>query len=155
MANIKTEDRQQKLLGAHGPGDTFEQFLKKVGYKPLNFPDFDTWLKRIFDKNSNGVIDRGAESRKYNKATRNSGTVNEYLAEWQHAQAAAIAEDNATVDNLRLLWQQGQTENAKEVANRDALSKERNNMAGGGQKKNSTIIIIAVAAIAVLFLLKN
>lgn len=154
MANIKPDRIDQTGIDAANGGVTFEQFLKRVGYKPLNFPDFDTWLKRIFDANGNGKIDAGSEKRKYNKATRNSGTVNEYLAEWQHAQAAAIAEDNATVDNLRLLWQQGQMESAKDVASRDALNKERNNMAGGGQKKNNTAILIAAAAIAILLLIK-
>ncbi|MBR3204209.1 MAG: hypothetical protein IKN49_04545 [Elusimicrobiaceae bacterium] len=154
MPNIKPDRIDQTGIDAANGSVTFEQFLKRVGYKPLNFPDFDTWLKRIFDANGNGKIDKGSEKRKYNKATRNSGTVNEYLAEWQHAQAAAIAEDNATVDNLRILWQQGQTESAKEVASRDALTKERNNMAGGGQKKDNTAILIAAAAIAILLLIK-
>ena len=160
MAQVKkgraeaVRDIAAGTTGTNPEGLTFEQFLLKVGYKPLNFPDFDSWLKSIFDANNNGKIDKGSEKRKYNKAVKNSGTVNEYLAEYQHAQAAAMAADNVTVDNLRLLWQQGNSRAAKEAASRDAMTKERNNMGGGEEKKNN-IIVLALAAIAGLFLLKK
>lgn len=136
-------------------GLTFEQFLQRVGYKALKFPSFENWLKGIFDANGNGQIDRGGELRSYRRVINNTGKSNEYLAEYQHAQAAAMAADNATVDNLRLLWQQGNAEAAKEVASRDALEKERNNMAAGsaGTKKINPLLL-AAAGVALILILK-
>lgn len=134
-------------------GMTFDEFLKKVGYKKLSFPTFENWVAKLFDYNKNGKIDRGKEQRGYKKAIDKNKNAAEYLATYQHELAAAIAADNATVDNLMLLWQSGNAaamDEAKELARRDAANKES---AEDVPKNNKLLWLLGF--IGFLFLLKK
>lgn len=135
-------------------GLTFDQYLQKVGYKSLKFPTFDEWLRKLFDYNANGTIDKGKEQRNYKKAAKNTSKQAEYLANYQHAAAAAMAEDEATVENLRVLWLEGNLESGQAQAVRDAQRKAENGyLQENGSKK--IWLIAAAVVVAALLLLKK
>lgn len=157
MANIKTNSSKGNRAGTevNPAGMTFEQYLKAVGYKALVFPSFEQWLKNLFDYNKNGTIDKGSEKRNYKKAVNNTGKNTEYLSNYEHEKASAMAQDEATVENLRILWYSGNMEEGAAQAARDAQNKADNGYISESGLNNKKLLIVAAVIMAAIVLISK
>lgn len=158
MANIKYTSNRGNRTGqteVNPAGMTFEQYLKAVGYKALVFPSFEQWLKKMFDYNGNGTIDKGKERRNYSKVARNSAKNTEYLANYESDKASAMAQDEATVENLRILWYSGNMEEGAAQAARDAQNKADNGYVSESGLNNKKLLIVAAIILAAVVLISK
>lgn len=145
--------------------ETFEDFLKRNGYKNPKYPTFEQWCDTYFDANNDGTIDK-KEARKRSNALKKPETAAQLMALHQSELDAITAKDLQTRANLEQLWNTSVagTASQSEIDAQAKATAEAGNaaaVAAGAlpQEKNglntTTILIIAAAAVALLLFMKK
>lgn len=136
---------------------TFDEYLKKSGYKEPVLPTFEEWMIKHFDADGNGVL-KGREKTLYLKAAKDPTQTAQLMGLHQSETERIRQQAAATKASLREDWmasEAGQNVEAQSAAKVENL-RASVEAAGGkmGEKSGKNTLLLVAAAALLLLLIK-